>query len=409
MTLHRRALFGGAAALFGGAFLPRLGQAANGADPRFLTVILRGALDGLSAVPAIGDPDYATIRGALAMSADGPQAVLPAGPLFAFNPRLAKLHRMMLAGDALVVQAVATPYRERSHFDGQNVLESGLDRVGGNDGWLNRALVAMPGRPGQRPGVRPDRAQGLALAPSVPLIIRGPAPILSWAPQFAVSADADTVDRVLAIYDARDPVLAAALRAGARMDTEANARPARGSPGGGLGAAARFPELAAFAADRVARPDGPRVAVLNVEGWDTHAAQGPTTGRLGALLGFLDEGIAALEAGLRPVWDQTAVLLITEFGRTVRINGTEGTDHGTGTIAILVGGAVKGGRVIADWPGLAPRALYAGRDLAPTTDLRAVIKGVLAGQFGLTDRVLAESVFPGSADVRPMAGLIKGA
>ncbi len=409
MTLHRRDLFGGAAALFGGALLPRFGQAAGGADPRFLTVILRGALDGLSAVPAIGDPDYATIRGALAMATEGPQAVLPAGPLFGFNPRLAKLHRMMLVGDALVVQAVATPYRDRSHFDGQIILETGMERVGGNDGWLNRALVAMPGRPGVRTGRAQGRAQGLALAPSVPLIIRGPAPVLSWAPQFSLSADADTVNRLLAIYDARDPLLAGALRAGARMDAEADARPVRGAPGGGLGAAARFPELAAFAAERVARPDGPRVAVLNVDGWDTHAAQGPTTGRLGALLGFLDDGIAALEAGLRPVWDQTAVLLITEFGRTVRINGTEGTDHGTGTIAILVGGAVKGGRVIADWPGLSANALYAGRDLAPTTDLRAVIKGVLAGQFGLSDRVLAETVFPGSANVRPMAGLIKGA
>ncbi|WP_431285262.1 DUF1501 domain-containing protein [Humitalea sp. 24SJ18S-53] len=403
MTLHRRALFGGAAALFGGAFLPRVGHAAGGADPRFLTVLLRGALDGLSAVPPIGDPDYLAMRGGLAMATDGPQAVLPAGGFFGINPRMPRLHAMLGTGDALVVQAVATPYRERSHFDGQNVLESGMERAGGQDGWLNRALVAMPGRE----GVRPDRAQGLALTPSVPLIIRGRAPVLSWAPQFSVSADADTIDRVLSIYDARDPVLAAALRAGARMDMEADARPVRNA--GGAGAAGRFPELARFAAERVARPDGPRVAVLNVDGWDTHAAQGPTTGRLGNLLGFLDDGIGALQAGLGPVWDQTCVLLITEFGRTVRINGTAGTDHGTGTIAILVGGAVKGGRVVADWPGLAEASLYLGRDLRPTTDLRAVIKGILAGQFGVSEGVLADAVFPGSAAVRPMQGLIKGA
>ncbi len=410
-ALSRRSLLGAGVTLFGGAFLPSVAAAAGGQDPRFLTIILRGALDGLSAVPPIGDPDYVAMRGALALSTEGPQAVLPAGGFFAINPRLARLHALLTAGDALVVQAVATPYRERSHFDGQNLLESGLTQTGGNEGWLNRVLTATAGRPiaqgqlTQGQMTQGEAPRGLSVAPTAPLIIRGPAPVLTWAPQFTVSADADTVQRLLGLYDARDPALATALRHGARMDAEANAQPARNA--GGIGAPARFAELAAFAADRMARPDGPRIAALSVDGWDTHAAQGPTTGRLGQLFGFLDEGIGALQAGLGPVWRQTSVLLVTEFGRTVRINGTAGTDHGTGTIAILLGGAVQGGRVIADWPGLAEASLFAGRDLAPTTDLRAVIKGVLADQFGLSRQMLAQTIFPGSAAVSPMAGLIK--
>lgn len=396
---RRRALLAAGAVLFGAGFVPRVG-AANGRDPRFLTVILRGALDGLSALPAIGDPAYAAQRGRLSLEG---AALLPAGDgLFAFNPRLARLHALYARGEALVVHAVATPYRERSHFDGQDVLESGLARPGGREGWMNRAIQALP--PGERLPP-PSGPRGLAIAPTAPLIMRGAAPVFSWAPQFTDSADEDTLRRILAVYEARDPALATALRIGAQLDLEAGARPgrARGAPE----SAARFAEFAAFAAQRLARPDGPRLAVLSVEGWDTHALQGPLDGRLGSLLGLLDEGIGALAEGLRPVWAETAVLLVTEFGRTVRVNGTDGTDHGTGTVAILLGGAVRGGRVVADWPGLADAQLHEGRDLRPTTDLRAVIKGVLSEQFGLSPAALAEGVFPGSAAVRPLAGLIR--
>jgi uncharacterized protein (DUF1501 family) len=405
--LRRRGLLGAGAALFGAGFIPRIGTAqggGQGADPRFLTVILRGALDGLSAVPAIGDPAYAAQRGRLSLEG---ASLLPAGNgFFAFNPRLPKLHALYQRGEALVLHAVATPYRERSHFDGQDVLESGLERPGGRDGWMNRAIQALPA--GERLPPPPGTAanpRGLAIAPTAPLIMRGPAPVFSWAPQFTQSADEDTLRRILSVYDARDPALAAALRTGAQLDLEADARPSRGR--GGPEAAGRFAELAGFAASRLARPDGPRLAVLGVDGWDTHAMQGPVQGRLGNLLARLDEGIGALEEGLRPVWRETAVLLVTEFGRTVRVNGTDGTDHGTGTVAFLIGGAVRGGRIVADWPGLADAALLQGRDLRPTMDLRAAVKGVLAEQFGLSPRVLAEQVFPGSARVAPVAGLIR--
>lgn len=397
--LSRRLFLGAGASLFGGAFIPRAGIA-QGRDPRFLTVILRGALDGLSAVPPIGDPAYASQRGRLAL---GAAKLLPTDSgFFGFNPRLARLHALFARGEALVIHASATPYRERSHFDGQDVLESGYERPGARDGWMNRAIQALPPAERLPPPAAP---RGLAIAPTAPLIMRGAAPVFSWAPQFTLSADEDTVRRILAVYDARDPALAAALRAGAQLDSEADARPMRGR--GGPEAAGRFAELAGFAASRLARPDGPRLAVLGVDGWDTHAMQGPVQGRLGELLARLDEGIGALAEGLRPVWPDTAVLLVTEFGRTVRVNGTDGTDHGQGTTAFLLGGAVRGGRVLADWPGLGDAALWQGRDLRATTDLRAAIKGVLAAQFGIPERVLAERVFPGSARVAPLEGLIR--
>ena len=164
--------------------------------------------------------------------------------------------------------------------------------------------------------------------------------------------------------------------------------------------------VARGAAKLMAADDGPRIGALAFDGWDTHANEGGATGRLAQLLSGLDGALAEFESGFGARWRDTVIVVATEFGRTARINGTQGTDHGTGTIALLAGGAVKGGRMIADWPGLKPVNLYQGRDLAPTTDLRAVMKGVLKDQFGIGDRVLAESVFPDSVGVKPMRGLV---
>lgn len=165
--------------------------------------------------------------------------------------------------------------------------------------------------------------------------------------------------------------------------------------------------MAESAAQFLAKPDGPRIGALSIDGWDTHADQRPGTGRLGLLLRTLDQLIEVIARGLAPFWSDTVVAFVTEFGRTVRINGTAGTDHGTATIALLVGGAVRGGRVLADWPGLGPKALFEGRDLAPTTDLRGVLKGVLADHVGLSPAQLAETVFPASLSVPPLRGLVK--
>ncbi len=156
----------------------------------------------------------------------------------------------------------------------------------------------------------------------------------------------------------------------------------------------------------MAADDGPRISALAFDGWDTHANEGGPVGRLAQLLGGLDSAFAEFEQGLGARWSNTAVVVITEFGRTARINGTEGTDHGTGTVALLAGGAIAGGRVIADWPGLKDANLQDGRDLKPTMDLRAVLKGVMKDHLGLSDRVLANAVFPDSGAIKPMQGLV---
>jgi uncharacterized protein (DUF1501 family) len=403
-TPSRRALLVAGGALFAWAYLPKWASAANSRDPRLVVIVLRGALDGLSAVAPIGDPGYAALHGQLALSLSGEHPALPLDGFFALNPAMPTFARLYREGHALVVHATATPYRERSHFDGQDVLESGYAAPGNvTSGWLNRAIAALPR------GERIADKGGLAVGPSTPLILRGPAPVLGWAPQIVPTASDDLAARVMDLYAHRDPVLAAALGRG--LETEKIAARDASTSGPERPAAGRYApaamRLAASGAVRLlAAEDGPRVAVLAFDGWDTHANEGGATGRLAQLLGGLDEAFQALENGLGERWKDTAVIAVTEFGRTARINGTTGTDHGTGTLALLLGGAVKGGRVIADWPGLRDDQLHEKRDLRATTDLRAVLKGLLAAQLGLSAATLAEQVFPASAAVRPLQDLI---
>ena len=399
----RRQVLLGAGTLFAWAYLPKLARA-EGRDPRFLTIVLRGALDGLAAVAPVGDPDWVALRGDRAVTLDGKPPALPLDKFFAVNAAMPNLHRMYRAGTATIVHAAATPYRERSHFDGQDVLESGFAGPGVNDtGWLNRALTAL------QPEGRVARRDGFAVGPIAPLVVRGKAPVLSWTPQRLPPTSDDTVMRLLDLYRHTDPALARVLEE--RMGLAAIAR-AGGMDGQQPRAAAAaqvqayFAEAAGAAAKFLARPDGPRVGALAFDGWDTHADEGADNGRLAVLLGALDRAIAAVEAEMKAAWSETVVAVITEFGRTARINGTDGTDHGTATVALLAGGALKGGRVIADWPGLKTAQLHDGRDLKPTTDLRAVLKGLLKDHLRLDDKVLASTVFPDSATVRPMAGLL---
>jgi uncharacterized protein (DUF1501 family) len=312
---------------------------------------------------------------------------------------------MYAANEAIIIHACATPYRERSHFDGQDLLESGLAKPGLYDsGWLNRALagLAAAGR------VDPKGGKAFAVGPVTPLIVRGPAPVLSWSPQRVQPASADTVQRLLDLYRQSDPKLAGVLEDSARLTAieqsgEMDSKAAVANPGQ---VKAYFAEVAGTAAKFLARPDGPRVGALALDGWDTHFNEGIANGRLSQLLGALDGALDAVRTNMGAAWSETVVALVTEFGRTARINGTEGTDHGTATVALLVGGALKGGRVIADWPGLKEANLYEARDLKPTTDLRAVLKGVLKDHLRADDRALAQNVFPGSDAVKPMGGLV---
>jgi uncharacterized protein (DUF1501 family) len=407
----RRELLLGSGVLFAWAFMPRVARAA-GRDPRFLTIVLRGALDGLAAVAPVGDPDWIKLRSDNALQLDGKTPALPLDGFFALNPAMPNVHRLYQAGEASIVHAVATPYRDRSHFDGQDVLESGLPKPGAVDtGWLNRALAGLePGDPAITHG-----RQAFAVGPVTPLVVRGPARVMSWTPPRVPPVSEETTLRLLDLYRHTDPTLARVLeerlglaamaRAGGIPDKPDENRPA--PQGGGIEQVrAYFAEAAGAAAKFLARPDGPRVGALAFDGWDTHVNEGAADGRLAALLGALDGAIAAIKTNMGEAWSETVVALVTEFGRTAHVNGNKGTDHGTGTVALLAGGALKGGRVIADWPGLKETDLFEKRDLMATTDLRAVLKGVLKDHLQVDDRALAAEVFPGSEAVAPMAGLL---
>ena len=395
-TLNRRRRFlKGAALAAGGALLTtRLAFGGTGGEARLVVVILRGAVDGLAVVPPYGDPDYARLRGGLAIAAPGaPEGALRLDAVFGLHPQLPFLHESFAMGELTVFHAVATGYRERSHFDGQDVLESGvMVPHAAQTGWLNRAL-AVSGR-----GAGGGR--GVALGSNVPLLMRGPAAVASWAPSRLAELDEDTLQRIAELY-AHDPLL------GQRLG---DARAANGMAGGSQGMPAtggsRYDEVVRATAGFLANPAGPRVAVFDTTGWDTHANEGGARGQLGNRLGALDTALRSLKTQLGPTWRDTAVLAVTEFGRTAAVNGTGGSDHGTGTAALLLGGAVRGGRVISDWPGLAATHLYQQRDLAPTLDLRAVLKGTLVEHLGVPPDALAD-VFPDSARVAPLRDLFR--
>jgi uncharacterized protein (DUF1501 family) len=396
MTSRRGLLLGGAS-FAAWAYLPKFARAADGRDPRLIVVILRGALDGLATVAPVGDPDYAGLHGSIALASDGPHPAIMLDSFFALHPSMPEFARMYKDKHAAVIHAVSTPYRDRSHFDGQDVLESGFAGPGRvQSGWLNRALESLP---------RGERVMGaLAVGPTTPLVLRGAAPTVGWAPVTLPQADDDTAMRLVELYRHRDPALGSALSQGLSLDKTAQGDDMKPKPGANGATAMRL--VARGAAKLMSADDGPRIAALAFDGWDTHANEGGPVGRLAQLLSGLDGALAEFESGLGQRWRDTVVVVATEFGRTARINGTEGTDHGTGTIALLAGGAVKGGRVISDWPTLKPAKLYEGRDLAPTTDLRAVVKGVLQDHLGLSERALAETVFPDSAAAKPMKGLV---
>lgn len=374
--------------------LMAFGQA-QATDKRLLVIILRGGMDGLFAVPPVGDGAYASLRGRLAVPRTGADAALPLDDTFGLHKNLAKTHALYRAGEMLPIHACATAYRERSHFDAQNILETGaaapFER---GEGWLNKALGALP----------QSRAEmGIALSAQAPLILRGPASVATWSPSGLPDAPSDTLARLLALYEARDPALAHALESAMSADAIA-----MDAGAGALRYGARsVTAIAQTAARFLKSDDGPIAAVLDMGGWDTHANQGLEQGPLARALTALDDGLDAFKIEMGPAWAGAVVIIATEFGRTAAPNGADGTDHGTGAAAFLAGGAVLGGRVLADWPGLARASLHEGRDLRPTTDLRAVFKGVLGDHFGVSKAALDGEVFPDSGAVRPMRGLLR--
>jgi len=384
-----RALLGAAAITY--AIPARLSFAAPlnaiySSSQRLVVVMLRGALDGLAVVPATGDPAWADLRGhaeaaarsqALTLSASGNNyvditahaPVLPLDMTFAMHPALKTLHQWYLQKELLVVHAVASPYRERSHFDAQQLLESGGDRpFVQTTGWLGRAL--------QNSG-----HTAMALTAAMPLALRGADAATTWTPAGRATNHQDLMMRVAQMYG-DDVSLANAF---SQAMGQQNMAMGAGEGPGLIG-------LAQQAGKFLSDPQGPRVAWLEAGGWDTHTQQ---EGRLGRLLPSLDKALATLRNALGQHWANTSVLVMTEFGRSALFNGSGGTDHGTGGVAFLAGGGIAGGRVVADWPGLARGQLLEGRDLKPTMDIRRLIGPVVQRQFALSPSGVGR-VLPGA-------------
>lgn len=405
----RRNVLAGGVAFTAWAAIPRLAIAAAPRDPRFVAIILRGGMDGLAAVAPVGDPNYEAVRNEFAMPLTGPGAALPLDGFFALNARLPTLAELYARGEALFVHAAHSPYRERSHFDAQDVLENGTtSQQHYKDGWLGRAVNALP------VDSRIGELGGFAAASATPLVLRGARNVVTWLPAGLPAASNDTRERLLNVYEHTDPVLAAALSEGLNLETltggetQMKADVEAGMMGMEVKGRHRMTVAAATAAGRaMASDDGPRIGFLDMVGFDTHRGQRVVDGALGLTLSGLDDAVTALRNGLGEAWRDTVVAVVTEFGRTVRMNGSLGTDHGSATVAMLLGGAVAGGRVVADWPGLAPNALFDGRDLFPSTDLRGVLKGALRDHLGIEAAELNSRVFPDSVGVRPMDGLIR--
>lgn len=411
MFRRRDVLLGGlgsVAALTAVAGLPGLSAAFADVpgDKRFVFIVLRGAMDGLNVVIPYGDPDYRRLRQDLAMNPPGQaDGVTDLDGFFGLHPKLLHLASWYKEKALLPIQAVATSYRERSHFDGQDLLETGgtTPHVLA-DGWLNRTLGVLGGQ----------ARRGLAVGDQVPLIMRGKIEVASWAPSNLPEADGSFISLVQAMYQ-HEPQLSATLNAAISATSLADQATGMGDHMAGITAKPGQPQkagnvqLAMFGAagKMLADPAGPRIAVLEVGGWDTHSGQGTVDGRLGHNLDLLDGALDALRQGLGTAWDKTAILAATEFGRTAAPNGTGGTDHGTATAALLMGGAVAGGRVLADWPGLASGKLYQDRDLAPTLDLRSIVKGILRDHLAVDSAQLDAKIFPASKQAKPMSGVLR--
>jgi uncharacterized protein (DUF1501 family) len=380
--------------------LPALSFAKANTDARFVLVILRGAVDGLAIAAPYGDHNYTNVRGELAIPKPGPDGgLLELDGMFALHPALPGVYESYRNNQALLVHAVASPYRSRSHFDGQDVLENGSGKVGVvRDGWLNRALQPLGGSLGDETAI--------ALAQNTPLVLRGDNSVSSWAPSRLPDADDSTLQRLQDLYSG-DEFFATRLAQALKSQDIAEGMEGMSEMKSRGNGAEQMKALMDAAARFLTAAGGPQVAVVEAGGWDTHANQGSSTGSLANKFSVLDAGLTALQEGLGSEWSNTVVAVVTEFGRTVHVNGTRGTDHGTATAALLLGGAVNGGRVIADWPGLGQSQLFEGRDLQPTADVRSLFKGVLAEHLELQDSFINSEVFPDSAATKPMRDIIR--
>jgi uncharacterized protein (DUF1501 family) len=416
-ALSRRSALACAASL--GVSVSFLGRAAYAdtdrglASRKLVVVICRGGMDGLSVSPPVGDPDYAALRGRIAIAPFGqPDGALKLDDTFGLHPALASVHGLALAGQARIVPAVATPDRARSHFEAQDVLEGGgAGAYASGSGWLNRTLQALAPR---------RKIEALSVGGTAPLILRGPVQAGSWSPGGLEGRD-QRLPLILAELYAKDPLLGPALAAGLQTQDMAKtaAAMAEAQASGGRAAPAmsaepirprRSPDAArqigATVAEFMREPNGPQIVAISIDNFDTHANQGAATGLLATRLTYLDGVLGGLSSGLGEEWNNTVVVAATEFGRTARVNGTGGTDHGTASTALVLGGALRRAGIVGDWPTLRPAKLYDNRDTAPTLDMRALFKGVLAEHLGLERKTLDTVIFPDSAAAQAARGVV---
>ncbi|MDE8346512.1 MAG: DUF1501 domain-containing protein [Acidocella sp.] len=400
MLLTRRTTLMGLSALGFGA-RGKFALADAPGQKRLVVVLLRGALDGMSAVVPYGDANLTNLRPGLIPPAPGqPGGMFDLGGFYGLNPAMPGIYALYQAGQVLPVHAVAGPYRTRSHFEAQDLLQLGTEteNEGITSGWLNRVLAELPRRHG-------PALAGLAAGLGTPLLLQGAIPVGAYAPDHLGTPPPDLLARVMALNAADriiGPALAEASRANS-FDQSVMSDDAPMAPGDSNRRGGGFAPLASQVGLLLAAADGPRIAAFQLEGWDTHGNQ---IDGLKRPLSGLDAGLTSLRASLGPAWQDTLVMVMTEFGRTAAMNGTNGTDHGTATMAMLLGGRVAGGRVAGTWPGLSTGQLFEARDLAPTQDIRAVAKGALVAQFGFSDAALAR-IFPGSGQAAPMANVVR--
>ena len=417
LNVSRRGLLATAAGF--GLSLQLLAVPAVAADAalnkkKVVVVICRGGMDGLSVAPPVGDSEYHGLRGGLAFGSEA----LPLDGTFALHPQLTAVHALAKAGEARIVPAVATPDRARSHFEAQDVLETGAPGVySTTSGWLNRAVETLSAH---------RKVDAISIGPTAPLLLRGKVQTASWSPGRGVDAEARLPTLLQDLYrndDLLGPALARGLAtetmakdATAGLDGGAGAMMAQngGKAGGGFKAGAgggpgaqggrdAAKTLGQSLAGFMREPGGPTVAAISLDGFDSHANQ---AGLLTQRLAYLDAVLDGVHQGLGPEWKNTVVLVATEFGRTARTNGTAGTDHGTGSTALILGGALKPGGIVGDWPTLKQNALFENRDVAPALDMRSLFKGVLAEHMAVDRAALDAKVFPESAAVKPVLGLV---
>ncbi|UPR59889.1 DUF1501 domain-containing protein [Vibrio sp. ED004] len=386
-SMNRRQFMGLAAAVGVSAMLPFPSFAKTRSDNIFVWISLRGAMDGLNVVVPHADPDYADLRPNIGLKT---KQLLKLDSFFGLHPSLKSCHQWYENKEVSFVHACSTAYRERSHFDGQKILENGTSDPFNTEGWLNRLLTLSS-----------EQYDGIAIDSGLPLIMQGESTVASWYPNRLKTRDKQT--ELLEELFQSDQMLSANFESVMKIDELV----------GDQGVGKQFKSLMSKTGDILSADNGPNIAALELGGWDTHANQGSVNGRLSNQLKILDAGLAALKESLGTRWNNTMIIAASEFGRTAKENGTKGTDHGTGNVMLVAGGAMvhkasnisssgtSGGQVIANWPGLSQENLYQGRDLKPTTDIRGVIKGVLGEHLSINTKQL-NTIFPDSERVKPL-------